>query len=697
MAATYQLHIKDIFDGLGPREKLYSHHLARAAWQGSRIVLRQTSPESEDIFDFILGLHKACGGQWSKLIDEHGVRREDVDCFLDYAGQFLAHLGNYYVSLSADGNRKVVPRVSADALRKMASISLATTSRLEKILGPLLAVAPYSLGFPGPSTQSAYYPGPEIITKDEIAAIAEIMEKHSIDPENTRLRKTVERTAPLFHILQASAESSPAIAELPTDNHALTVRITPGDHAAELSKVCAALKEAAKYTSNDTQVKLLHEYIESFNTGSTKAYRRSQKTWVTDLSPRVENIFGFVEPYRDPYGVRAEWEGIVSISDPDETRKLAGLVSASAKVISLLPWAVADENDGKGPFEASLFQAPDFAIVHALAYCASVVWDGVNLPNYSDIRETCGLKNILFWNRMAIRVESHPPSRHVHSSEAEPLKSHSQMVNFVTTSIHELIGHGSGKLLSETAPNIYNFDNRDLPMNPLTGKAIESWYKLGQTWTGVFGKLATTVEECRATLISYYLADEKDVLRLFGLEDENTVADFIYYVYLTIGVRGIDALASFNAEDQSWGDQHARGAFVILRHLLLDGGDVITVNHSPATGALHVHVNRSKILSHGKPSLGRLLLRLHLWRCTADIKSCKEFYEPLSTVDGQFETWRQTAVAAWSDETSSLVQSEPGSKIVQPNTFMTEDGRVELKVYDATNEGIIQSFLDRSI
>ncbi len=92
--------VKDIFDRLSLREKLYSHHLAQAAWRGSRIVLRQTSPESEGIFGFIIELHKACEGQWSKLTNEDGVGHEDVESFLDYAGQFLAHLGNYYVRSS---------------------------------------------------------------------------------------------------------------------------------------------------------------------------------------------------------------------------------------------------------------------------------------------------------------------------------------------------------------------------------------------------------------------------------------------------------------------------------------------------------------------------------------------------------------------------------------------------------------------
>ncbi len=126
-----------------------------------------------------------------------------------------------------------------------------------------------------------------------------------------------------------------------------------------------------------------------------------------------------------------------------------------------------------------------------------------------------------------------------------------------------------------------------------------------------------------------------------------------------------------------------------------DGGGTISVNHSE--GTLHVRVDRSKILSHGKPSLGRLLLRLHIWRCTADIEACREFYEPLSTVDGLFEAWRQAAVAAWSNESSSLVQPEPGSKIVQSNTIVEGEGRVVLKLYDASDEGIIQSFVDRDI
>lgn len=93
--ATHQLEIKDLFDGPTHREKLYSHHLARTAWHGSRVILRQTSPEGPGIFDFILQLHSACGGERDKLASQCKIKPDELDAFLEFAGMFLSCLGNY--------------------------------------------------------------------------------------------------------------------------------------------------------------------------------------------------------------------------------------------------------------------------------------------------------------------------------------------------------------------------------------------------------------------------------------------------------------------------------------------------------------------------------------------------------------------------------------------------------------------------
>lgn len=93
--------------------------------------------------------------------------------------------------------------------------------------------------------------------------------------------------------------------------------------------------------------------------------------------------------------------------------------------------------------------------------------------------------------------------------------------------LHELLGHGTGRMMVEELGGKFNFDINNPPINPLSGKAITSWYKPGQTWTGQFGDLATTVDECRAELVGAYLMDDVDLLRLLGYDEssEITAAD----------------------------------------------------------------------------------------------------------------------------------------------------------------------------
>lgn len=96
-AVTHRLDIKHVFETLPLNDKLYAHYLARAAWKGSRIIMRQTSPESEDIFDHIIQLYRSCDGEWVRLIDRCKISDDELNAFLAYAGLFLYNLGNFYV------------------------------------------------------------------------------------------------------------------------------------------------------------------------------------------------------------------------------------------------------------------------------------------------------------------------------------------------------------------------------------------------------------------------------------------------------------------------------------------------------------------------------------------------------------------------------------------------------------------------
>ncbi|KAH8847934.1 hypothetical protein MCOR27_002650 [Pyricularia oryzae] len=684
---VFQLGIIEQFQRLTDQEKRYAHHMARAAWHGTRIILRQVSPESASIFDFIIELHNSCAGNWSSLTGPD-VNEENLQGFLVYAATFLSNIGNYFGS----GDQKFVPAVDGLVLKSLASRSSRLSGLYKQIAESICARPPFSLGYPAESTQSSYYPDSPSITEKEIKAVSKALEQNSVFLENTRLRKAANNVD--YELLVASVscdiEGNPAAQRtfaLGEDQKGV-VKLVHGDHSADLELICAELSLASKYAGNDAQREFLALYIKSFRTGDLEAYRESQRIWVRDCAPRVENIMGFVEPYRDPHGVRAEFESLVAIADDGETAMLAKLVELSPRFIRRLPWATED-NDGKGPFEKSLFEPPDFSSIHSLAYCSSIIFPGINLPNYNDIRQEVGFKNVIIANRMAAesQCKQYP---FIPVSEAERFKEHKFPAYYWWVVLHELLGHGTGRMMVQKGEGQFNFDIENPPVNPLSGKPITSWYKPGQTWTGQFADLATTVDECRAELVGAYLMDEKELLGLLGFTDTSDIRaeDLTYNLYQQLGVDGLRGLSNFNVGSGKWGQAHSRAHFSILRCLLLDGDGVVTITHDKPKSSLTVHVDRSKIVTHGKPALGRMLLRLHMYRCTADVAACRTYYEDLSRVEGEHLEWRETVLA----------NKPPPMVFVQANTFLEESsGEVVLKEYEATVQGIIQSWAERRV
>ena len=203
------------------------------------------------------------------------------------------------------------------------------------------------------------------------------------------------------------------------------IRLVKGDHSDELLIICHSFGEAALCAANPIQETFLDQYRWSFYTGDLGICKESQKTWVQDTNHSVENIVGFVEPYRDPYGVRAEFEGLVAISDREETNLLTKLVEESSKFIKRLPWATGrSDNDDKSPFERSLFEPPDFTSIHALADCSSIIFPSIDLPNYNDIRQRRGFKNVIIANRMNAESDETQVLPFVGVSEAAAFQKH---------------------------------------------------------------------------------------------------------------------------------------------------------------------------------------------------------------------------------------------------------------------------------
>ena len=577
-------------------------------------------------------------------------------------------------------------------LEKLSSVSTKAAKTFETIREPLYSRRPSSLGFPSEVAQSAYYPGDIPITRQEVESVSVILEKEGVYPENTRIQKTSENGQIIYRVLQASTETGPS-----GEHHRIKIPgssediiVTTGDHAKELTPICECLEKAREYTANSQQKAVIDQYIESFKTGNVGAFKESQRLWVKDLQPIVENAFGFVEPYRDPHGTRAEFEGIVAFVNTDETKLLTKLVNSSAEYIRRLPWTEgATENNGKGQFEKELFDPPDFTSLQTLAYCSSIIFPGINLPNFNDIRQDVGFKNVMISNQIAAEYSSdRRDPAFIDPSEAASYLIAEYDSFYIWVVLHELLGHGTSKLLTEYEDGSHNFDFANPPISPLTGKPITTWYKPGQSWTGVFGDLATSLDECRAECVGAYLMDDEKLLKMFGFDESKmTAADITYTVYLQVGAAGLRALENFIEDDKRWGQAHSRAHFAMFRVLLDAGDSFLTVRHDTATDKLTVHIDRSKVLTHGKPAIGHLLLKLHIYRCTADVVACREYFEDLTRVDGIFAKWRKIVIA----------NKRPRQILVQANTFLGEDGRVTLKEYEPSIEGMIQSWAERKV
>ncbi|OQU98456.1 hypothetical protein CLAIMM_04242 [Cladophialophora immunda] len=693
-----RLEIAPHFAALPPQHKRYAHHLSRASFHGTRVTLAQVSPESPVIYDLILALHRACNGDYNNLSADTSVSSSDITLWLEYAAQFLGNLGNY----KGFGDSKFIPRISPEDLKKLCDINDECKSLYEKAaktgggIYETKDTALMHLGYPEAGHMTSYYPDSPTITKEEISIVGDVLEEKKLLIENTRLRKLDSGD---FELLIASGISNPPAAERDLGDVSsidLTGKLAGkklhlrfGDYQEEMAKIALEIKKARKYAANETEEKMLDEYARSFGTGSIQGFVESQRYWIKDKKPMVETDIGFVETYRDPQGVRGEWEGFVAMVNQERTRAFGKLVDAAPSMIPKLPWSK--------QFEKDKFLSPDFTSLEVLSFAGSGIPAGINIPNYDFIRQNEGFKNVSLGNVLSAKAPNEPIP-FIRKEDDELFRKYRDPAFEVQVGIHELLGHGCGKLLQETAPGEYNFDVKNPPISPVTKKPITSYYKPGQTWSSVFGSIASSYEECRAECVAMALSCDFEILQIFGFGDgkediSNEAGDVLYVAYLQMARAGVAALEYWDPKSRKWGQAHMQARFSILRTFMDAGGNFCVLKSSNGDiknpDDLEIHLDRSKILSHGRPAVEAYLQKLHIYKATADFEAGKKMYDDITNVDD----W-------WAEKARPIVlkKKTPRKVFVQANTVLDEQsGDVKLVEYEPTIEGMVQSYAERNV
>jgi dipeptidyl-peptidase III len=276
-----------------------------------------------------------------------------------------------------------------------------------------------------------------------------------------------------------------------------------GRYDREIRRIIGHLTAALPYAP-PPMAEALTALIRFYETGAESDRIAYDIAWVRDQESPVDTINGFVEVYLDPRGVKGAWEAIVCYVNPEKTRRIRSLAGHAQWFEDHMPW---DPRFSKA--EVTGVTARAIEVVIETGDSGPVTPIGINLPNDQAIREQYGSKSVSLANVTESYERSTPEGMRVEFSwdetEAARAKRWGAFAQELTTDMHEVIGHGSGRMAEEVT----------VPPHRLLAEQYSA------------------IEEARADLVAlYFLPDPELVaLGLVSAEDHEEIVETEYEYY----------------------------------------------------------------------------------------------------------------------------------------------------------------------
>jgi dipeptidyl-peptidase-3 len=379
------------------------------------------------------------------------------------------------------------------------------------------------------------------LTRDELLAACEAASRAGATfplRAGERLNQLVDRLAPMFFdpavdpsvtnktpgsdrdILESSANNlyvGVSMRDLAgfREHHALNSRVVKRDdggpveevyriggrYDAEIRRIVGHLRDAIPYATAAT-AEALGALIRFYETGDESDRIAYDRVWVQDQDSSVDTINGFIEVYLDPRGVKGAWEGLVFYVNQERTASIRTLAAHARWFEDNLPCDPRYRKTDVLGISATVMD-----VVIETGDSGPITPVGINLPNDHAIRERYGSKSVTLANVSEAYEESTPEALRREFSwsqdETERAMRWSAFTQELSTELHEVIGHGSGRMADGVVPHVL----------------LKEQY--------------SALEEARADLVAlYFLADPKLVeLGLIAAADRDAVvqADYEHY------------------------------------------------------------------------------------------------------------------------------------------------------------------------
>jgi dipeptidyl-peptidase-3 len=362
-----------------------------------------------------------------------------------------------------------------------------------------------------------------------------------------------------------------------------------GRYDKEIRAIVTNLEAAIPFATPNMK-EALNALIQWYRTGEDSDRAAYDIAWVQDKDSPVDTINGFIEVYMDPRGHKGSWEALVYFVNREKTEDIRKLAANAQWFEDRMPWSDQYKKQGVRGITANAID-----VVVETGDSGPITPVGINLPNDQEIREKHGSKSVSLSNVNEAYDKSTSASfrREFAWTEEEALRSEkwNSVAGELTTNMHEVIGHASGKISDK------------LKGNPQS--ALKEQY--------------SALEEARADLVALYFIPNPKLaeLGIVSAADQQDIVRAEYEGYTR------NALAQLRRirEGTQIEEDHMRNRQMIVRWLMANSK---AIDVRERDGKTYYVMIDPKAFNEGA---GRLLAEVQRIKAEGDYEASRKLFE----------------------------------------------------------------------